>query len=240
MRFLLIEDDMALADCVRDILEGNEHRVDYCGTGEEGVELAEMGGHNLIILDIGLPGIPGTEVIKKLRNLNRTVPILVLSGRTQLESKLETLNCGADDFMIKPFHRDELLARIYALVRRSEGLIRQKLQIGNMQIDLKHQEVIGPDGPLDLTRKEYEIFELLCLRNGHPVTKTIFLDRLYGGMNEPDAKILDVFICNLRKKLAQANNGDHCIKTVWGRGYALRLPEAQAEQTQASQCAAAA
>ena len=221
MRLLLIEDDPILAECVTEILTSNSHQADTAATGEEGLLLAETGTHQLYIVDLGLPDMDGTQLISRLRELCPNTPILVLSGRNQLENKIESLNMGADDFMIKPFHRDELIARIHAIVRRAEGLNKQELRIGHLQIDLTNSEVRTADGPVALTEKEYQLFEILCLRRGNPVSKEAILDCLYGGMDEPDAKIIDVFICNLRKKLAAANCGDHCIRTVWGRGYAL-------------------
>lgn len=223
MRILIIEDDLALAECVEDILVLAGHETDHSINALDGIQMADnQGVYSLIIMDLGLPDMQGTEAINQLRNNNISTPVLVLSGRAQLENKLEALNVGADDFMMKPFHRDELLARIHAIVRRSEGMSGQIFQIGKLRVDLAHQEVYDESGrPVDLTRKEYEMFELLCRRKGHPVHKSTMLDYLYGGMDEPDVKILDVFVCTLRKKLAAANDGNNCIRTIWGRGYAL-------------------
>ncbi len=223
MRILIIEDDLALAECVNDILLLAGHETDHCTTAEDGLQMAaNQGVYSLIIMDLGLPDMSGTKAIKELRKSSIATPVLVLSGRAQLENKLEALNIGADDFMMKPFHRDELIARIHAIVRRSEGVSSQIFQIGKLRVDLSNQEVYDEKGrPVDLTRKEYEMFELLCRRKGHPVHKSTMLDYLYGGLDEPDVKILDVFICTLRKKLAAANDGNNCIRTIWGRGYAL-------------------
>ena len=222
MRILVIEDDPVLANCVTEILEVNGHESELAQTGEDGIYLAETGFYQLIILDLGLPDMKGIEVIKEIRNHQQNIPILILSGHVQLENKIESLNKGADDYMIKPFHRDELMARIYALVRRAEGLESQCLYYGQLKIDLTHAQVHGPNGLVSLTEKEYRLFEILCRRKGNPVTKEAILDNLYGGIDEPDAKIIDVFVCNLRKKLAAANQGEDCIRTVWGRGYALK------------------
>ncbi len=222
MRLLLIEDDETLAECVTEILKSNGHQVDLAMTGEDGLLMAQTCSYHLNILDLGLPDMNGTQVIRKLCELTPATPILVLSGRILLENKIESLNLGADDFMIKPFHRDELMARINAIIRRAQGLNAQVLKIDHLNIDLTHREVSTKEGALDLTDKEYQLFEILCQRKGNPVTKEAILDFLYGGMDEPEVKIIDVFICNLRKKLAAANNGDNCIRTVWGRGYALK------------------
>ena len=223
MRLLLIEDDPVLRECVTEILSSNSHQIDTAATGEDGLLLAETGTHQLYIVDLGLPDMDGNNVIGHLREQRANTPILVLSGHNQLENKIESLNTGADDFMIKPFHRDELIARIHAIVRRAEGLKSKEVKIGDLIVDLQNHEVCGSDGPVPLTEKEHQLFEMLCLRKGNPVSKEAILDCLYGGMDEPDIKIIDVFICNLRKKLATANNGDNCIRTVWGRGYALNI-----------------
>ncbi|MBL6766862.1 MAG: response regulator transcription factor [Candidatus Micropelagos sp.] len=226
MRILIIEDDALLAERIQEIIEEAGHEVDHALTGEEGLSLAEMESHNVIILDMGLPDMSGNDITKALRNASNNVPILVLSARTQLEDKLAALDLGADDFMIKPFHRDELLARLHALLRRSEGLNSHVVQIGDLQIDIRNKQLLADNKPVTLTRKEFEILELLAMRQGRPVEKSTLMNHLYGSNDEPEIKIIDVFICTLRKKLAEYNKGRHCIENVWGRGYALRDCEA--------------
>jgi len=152
-------------------------------------------------------------------------PILILSGLAELDHKLKGLGFGADDFLTKPFDRRELLARIQAIVRRSKGHAASEIRTGKLNVNLDSRTVTASDKTLHLTAKEYSILELLSLRKGMTLTKEMFLNHLYGGMDEPDLKIIDVFICKLRKKLAQATGGDHYIETVWGRGYVLRDPE---------------
>ena len=226
MRILIIEDDALLAERIQEIIEEAGHEVDHALTGEEGLSLAEMESHNVIILDMGLPDMSGNDITKALRNASNNVPILVLSARTQLEDKLAALDLGADDFMIKPFHRDELLARLHALLRRSEGPNSHVVQIGDLQIDIRNKQLLVENKPVTLTRKEFEILELLAMRQGRPVEKSTLMNHLYGSNDEPEIKIIDVFICTLRKKLAEYNKGRHCIETVRGRGYALRDCEA--------------
>lgn len=221
MRILIIEDYALLAERIQEIIEEAGHEVDHALTGEEGLSLAEMESHNVIILDMGLPDISGNDITKALRNASNNVPILVLSARTQLEDKLAALDIGADDFMIKPFHRDELLARLHALLRRSEGLNSHVVQIGDLQIDIRNKQLLEDNKPVTLTRKKFEILELLAMRQGRPVEKSTLMNHLYGSNDEPEIKIIDVFICTLRKKLAEYKKGRHCIETVWGRGYAL-------------------
>ena len=226
MRILIIEDDALLAERIQEIIEEAGHEVNHALTGEEGLSLAEMESHNVIILDMGLPDMSGNDITKALRNASNNVPILVLSARTQLEDKLAALDLGADDFMIKPFHRDELLARLHALLRRSEGLNSHVVQIGDLQIDIRNKQLLVENKPVTLTRKEFEILELLAMSQGRPVEKSTLMNHLYGSNDEPEIKIIDVFICTLRKKLAEYNKGRHCIETVRGRGYALRDCEA--------------
>lgn len=221
MRILTIEDYALLAERIQEIIEEAGHEVDHALTGEEGLSLAEMESHNVIILDMGLPDISGNDITKALRNASNNVPILVLSARTQLEDKLAALDIGADDFMIKPFHRDELLARLHALLRRSEGLNSHVVQIGDLQIDIRNKQLLEDNKPVTLTRKKFEILELLAMRQGRPVEKSTLMNHLYGSNDEPEIKIIDVFICTLRKKLAEYKKVRHCIETVWGRGYAL-------------------
>jgi two-component system cell cycle response regulator CtrA len=151
-------------------------------------------------------------------------PILILSGLSELDHKIKGLGFGADDFLTKPFDRRELIARIQAIVRRSKGHSESTIRTGKLVVNLDARVVTVDDNPLHLTAKEYGIIELLSLRKGTTLTKEMFLNHLYGGMDEPELKIIDVFVCKLRKKLTQATGGSHYIETVWGRGYVLRDP----------------
>src|SRR5438445_590741 len=147
-----------------------------------------------------------------------------LSGLAELDHKIKGLGFGADDFLTKPFDRRELIARIQAIVRRSKGHSESTIRTGKLVVNLDTRVVSVDDQPVHLTGKEYGILELLSLRKGTTLTKEMFLNHLYGGMDEPELKIIDVFVCKLRKKLAQATGGKHYIETVWGRGYVLRDP----------------
>ncbi|MDJ0860127.1 MAG: response regulator transcription factor, partial [Dinoroseobacter sp.] len=149
-----------------------------------------------------------------------------LSGADTTESKIKGFGCGADDYLTKPFHREELIARIHAIIRRSKGHSQSIIQTGSIAVNLDAKTVEADGMQVHLTGKEYQILELLSLRKGTTLTKEMFLNHLYGGMDEPELKIIDVFICKLRKKLSQATGGDNYIETVWGRGYVLRDPEA--------------
>ena len=151
--------------------------------------------------------------------------MLILSGNAIVEAKVKALGFGADDYMTKPFHKDELVARIQAVVRRSKGHSQSVITTGKLTVNLDAKTVEVDGARVHLTGKEYQMLELLSLRKGTTLTKEMFLNHLYGGMDEPELKIIDVFICKLRKKLAAATDGDNYIETVWGRGYVLRDPQ---------------
>ena len=166
----------------------------------------------------------GLDVLRPLRVAKINTPIMILSGTREIDTKVKTLGGGADDYMTKPFHKDELVARIHAVVRRSKGHAQSVIKTGDMTVNLDAKTVEVNGQRVHLTGKEYQMLELLSLRKGTTLTKEMFLNHLYGGMDEPELKIIDVFICKLRKKLASATNGKHYIETVWGRGYVLREP----------------
>ena len=167
----------------------------------------------------------GHEVLRQLRLSKVDTPILILSGDDDTESKLKGFGFGADDYLTKPFHREELVARIHAIIRRSKGHAQSIIKTGRIAVNLDAKTVDVSGNTVHLTGKEYQMLELLSLRKGTTLTKEMFLNHLYGGMDEPELKIIDVFICKLRKKLAEATSGENYIETVWGRGYVLRDPE---------------
>jgi two-component system cell cycle response regulator CtrA len=193
--------------------------------GEEGVDLAKLYDYDLILLDLNLPDMHGHDVLRQLRLAKIETPILILSGSDDTESKIKGFGFGADDYLTKPFHREELVARIHAIIRRSKGHAQSVIRTGKIAVNLDAKTVEADGKAVHLTGKEYQMLELLSLRKGTTLTKEMFLNHLYGGMDEPELKIIDVFICKLRKKLAQATEGDNYIETVWGRGYVLRDPE---------------
>jgi two-component system, cell cycle response regulator CtrA len=224
MRVLLIEDDRATAQSIELMLKSESLNVVTTDLGEEGVDLGKLYDYEIIILDLNLPDMSGFEVLRSLRVSKVKTPILILSGNAGMENKVKGLGLGADDYMTKPFHRDELLARIQAIVRRSQGHAESIVQIGDLVVNLDAKTVEINHVRVHLTGKEYEMLELLSLRKAMTVSKEMFLTQLYGGMDEPEIKIIDVFICKLRKKLANASNGKDYIETIWGRGYLLREP----------------
>ena len=224
MRVLLVEDDLAAARGVILMLKPSGTVVDHADTGEEALELVRHYDYDIVILDLMLPDMEGYEVVRRMRAARVETPVLVLSGLSRPQAKVKALATGADDFMSKPFDKAELLARMQAVVRRSKGFSQPRLRVGALELNLDTHEVIVNGRKVHLTGKEYAILELLTLRKGMILTKEAFLNHLYGGMDEPEMKIIDVFICKLRKKLAQAG-APSLIGTVWGRGYMIREPE---------------
>lgn len=224
MRVLLIEDDPNTSSSIEMILAGANLSVYATDLGEEGVDLAKTYDYDLILLDLNLPDMSGYEVLRSLRISKIETPILILSGLVDADDKVKGFGFGADDYLTKPFNNGELIARIHAIVRRSQGHAQSIIETGKVTINLDAKTVEADDAPVRLTSKEYQIFELLSLRKGATLTKEMFLNHLYGGMDEPEAKIIDVFVCKLRKKLNTATGGHNYIETVWGRGYTLRDP----------------
>ena len=240
MRVLLIEDDSATAKSVELMLKSEGFVVDCTDLGEDGLEIGKLYDYDLMILDLMLPDIDGYEVLRRLRAARINTPVLILSGLTEPDKKIKGLGFGADDYLTKPFDKGELIARIHAIIRRSKGHSESIIRTGRLVVNLDARTVEVDSQPLHLTGKEYGILELLSLRKGTTLTKEMFLNHLYGGMDEPELKIIDVFICKLRKKLATATNGDNYIETVWGRGYVLRDPNEDASARPAETAAATA
>lgn len=225
MRVLLIEDDPAVSRSVELMLQSTNIVCDVTNLGEEGIEISKLYDYDIIILDLMLPDMDGFDVIKRLRNASIKTPILILSGLTETDDKIKGFGIGADDYLTKPFNKNELIARINAIVRRARGHADATIKIGRLTINLQSHTAEVDGEAIPLTSKEYAILELLAMRKGSTLTKEMFLNHLYGGLDEPELKIIDVFVCKLRKKLAKALNGDSCIETIWGRGYVLRGPQ---------------
>ena len=225
MRILLVEDDPTTARSIEMMLTHANYNVFLTDMGEEGIDLAKLYDYDLILLDLDLPDMHGMEVLRQIRMSRVNTPILILTGSDDTESKLRGFGFGADDYMTKPFHREELVARIAAIIRRSKGHSHSVIRTGDLVVNLDARSVEVHGKPVNLTGKEYQILELLSLRKGTTLTKEMFLNHLYGCMDEPELKIIDVFICKLRKKLSEAMEGENHIETVWGRGYVLRDPQ---------------
>jgi two-component system cell cycle response regulator CtrA len=224
MRVLLVEDDSAMAKSIQLMLASERYVCDTTDLGEDGLEIGKLYDYDIIILDLMLPDIDGYEVLCRLRSAKVDTPVLILSGLTEPDGKVKGFGFGADDYLTKPFNKPELIARIQAIVRRSKGHSQSIIRTGKLSVNLDTRSVEVDGQLLHLTNKEYAILELLSLRKGTTLTKEMFLNHLYGGMDEPELKIIDVFICKLRKKLSAATGGENYIETAWGRGYELKDP----------------
>ena len=223
MRVLLVEDDLVAARSVSLMLKAGGFVVDQADSGEDAVDLVRHYDYDVVVLDLMLPDMEGYDVVRRMRAARLETPVLILSGINRPQARVKAFGVGADDFITKPFDGAELIARLQAIVRRSKGYSQPQLRVGNLVLNLDSREVLVGSRKVHLTGKEYAILELLVLRKGMVLTKEAFLNHLYGGMDEPEMKIIDVFICKLRKKLAQAG-ADNLVGTVWGRGYMLRDP----------------
>ena len=225
MRVLLVEDDPTTSKSIEMMLSSAGMVLDTTDLGEDGLEIGKLYDYDIIVLDLMLPDIDGYEVLRRLRAAKVETPVLILSGLTESEQKVKGLGTGADDYLTKPFNKNELVARIHAIVRRSKGHSESIIRTGKLSVNLDGRTVEVDDKPVHLTGKEYGIMELLSLRKGTTLTKEMFLNHLYNGMDEPELKIIDVFVCKLRKKLATVSDEEVYIHTVWGRGYVLRDPD---------------
>jgi len=222
MRVLLIEDDQAVSRSIELMLSAENFNVFTTDLGEEGLDLGKLYDYDIIVLDLNLPDMHGYDVLRRLRSSKIETPILILSGMNDTEDKVKGFGFGADDYLTKPFHKEELVARINAIVRRSKGHSQPIIKTGRLNVNLDSKTADVDGSRVHLTGKEYAMLELLSLRKGSTLTKEVFLNHLYGGIDEPELKIIDVFICKLRKKLSEAMDGENPIETVWGRGYVLR------------------
>lgn len=224
MRVLLVEDDPTTSRSIELMLTHANFNVYCTDMGNEAIDLAKLYDYDLMILDLNLPDMSGIDVLRIIRQAEVDTPVLILTGSDDMEVRLKCFAYGADDYMTKPFHREELTARMHAIIRRSRGHASSVIRTGAISVNLDTKVVTVEGKLVSFTGKEYQMFELLSLRKGTTLTKEMFLNHLYGGMDEPELKIIDVFICKLRKKLSEVGC-EHHIETIWGRGYRLRNPE---------------
>jgi two-component system cell cycle response regulator CtrA len=224
MRVLVVDDDPVSTSLLEAVLGREDCIVESTDMGAEALELARHYEFDAVILDLQLPDFSGSQVLRRLRASGSVVPVLILSSLDDRAQKIQALVDGADDYLTKPFDKHELLARLRVAVRRAKGHATSQITVGRLTLDLDARTVSVDDVPLKVTAKEYGILELLALRRGTTLSKETFLDHLYGGRDEPEQKIIDVFICKLRKKIAAVTGDARGIETVWGQGYVLREP----------------
>jgi len=227
MHLLVVEDEQALRESLVQQLKGAGFTVDIAADGAEGLYQGKEFAFDLAIVDLGLPKLPGMEVIKQLRAAGKSFPILILTARDRWQDKVEGLQSGADDYVAKPFHFEELLARVQALLRRSGGWAQPVLRCGPIALDPRSQQVTVNDKAVELTSFEYKILEQLMLRAGEVLSKTEITESLYEQDFDRDSNTIEVFVGRLRRKL-DPDNIINPIETLRGRGYRLSLPRATA------------
>ena len=221
MRVLVVEDGNFSNRSLAQLLRANGVIVDQINHGEEALELVRHYDYDVVLTDLVLPDMDGGDLVRRMRAARIDTPVIVQAEQARPQARVKAFGMGADDFITKPCDHGELFARMQAIVRRSKGYSQPVLRCGTLQLSLDSREVLVSGKAVHLTGKEYSILELLVLRKGMVLTKEVFLNHLYGGMDEPEMKIIDVFICKLRKKLAEAG-APNVIGTVWGRGYMVR------------------
>ena len=221
MKILVVEDDRTVGQFVQQGLEEQRVNVDLVADGLEGLERASHGEYDVIVLDLRLPGLAGLEVLRTLRDRGVGTPVLVLTAQDAVESKIQALRTGADDYVTKPFSFEELLARVEALGRRPRAIVSLTLEVGDLIIDTGSREVRRSEHSIDLTPKEYAVLEYLARNAGRVLSRTLITEYAWGYNFDPGTNIVDVVINRLRKKVDVAGP-DRLIHTVRGVGYVLR------------------
>lgn len=222
MRILVVEDEQQLNDQIKGFLTGAGYMVDAAYDGEEGLYYAKDYGYDLAVIDLGLPKLDGVELIKAMRDEDIGCPVLVLTARGHWQDKVKGLEAGADDYLTKPFHHEEMLARVNALLRRSVGLAKPQVSYGPIKLDTMSQQVQVRDQLLDLTAYEYKVIEYLMLHPGKVISKTELTEHIYAQDFERDSNTIEVFVGRLRRKLDPENEYKP-IETLRGRGYRFAL-----------------
>ena len=223
MRILLVEDEAPLRETLAARLKRDGYAVDSASNGEEGLYLGREVPFDVALIDLGLPKMSGMELVKMLRDEQKRFPILILTARSSWQDKVDGLKAGADDYLVKPFHVEELLARLNALMRRAAGWSKPTLECGPIKLDLAAQTVSVNDQPVDLTSYEYKVLEYLMLHAGELVSKADLTEHIYQQDFDRDSNVLEVFIGRLRKKL-DPEGALKPIETVRGRGYRFAIP----------------
>ncbi len=222
MRVLVIEDEASLRQQLDTRLKREGYAVDDAADGEEGLYLGSEYSFDIAVIDLGLPGISGIEVIRKLREQGKSFPILILTARGRWQDKVEGLEAGADDYLVKPFHIEELLARLNALLRRSAGMAQPVMQCGPIVLDTSSHRVTVDGRQVELTAYEYKVLEYLMMHSGKMISKTELTEHLYDQDFDRDSNVIEVFVGRLRRKLDPGNNLQP-IETLRGQGYRFTL-----------------
>lgn len=225
MRALLAKADVSVAEGILRTIKTAGIIVDYTSCGEGAVEMIRHHDYDVLLLGIELFDLNETDVVRKIRNSGQTIPIIMLAGEASTQATVLAFNAGADDVVREPIDQEEIILRIKAIVRRSKSYVSSNIHVGSLSLNVKSRQASVDGHVVGLTDKEFSILELLVMRKGVVLTKDAFLNHLYGGIDEPEGKIVDVFICKLRKKL-KAAGADNLIETVWARGYMLRQLDA--------------
>lgn len=223
MRILVVEDEQVLCQQIKQFFADKGFAVDTANTGSDGFYLATEYPIDVAIIDIGLPDFSGIELIKKLRDKNNALPVLLLTARSRWQDKVEGLEAGADDYLAKPFHYEELMARVNALIRRSQGNAHPVLSFANIKLDTLSQDVTVDGKLIDLTAFEYKVLEYLMFRRGEVVSKSVLTEHIYNDDFDRDSNVIEVFIGRLRKKIDPQGLAKP-IETLRGRGYRIPAP----------------
>lgn len=220
MKILLVDDERALTDALSTILKQNKYLVDCAYDGEEGLDYALNGVYDLIILDVMMPKYDGFYVLKSLRQNKIDTPVLILSAKSETTDKIYGLNCGADDYLTKPFASDELLARVKALLRRKEKFTGDVLAFGDIILDRDTFEMVKGEKRITLGKKEFQVLEMLFLKQGKIINKNVFIEKIWGYDSEAEYNTIEVYVSFIRRKL-QAIGSKIEIKSIRGIGYTL-------------------
>ena len=233
MNILIVEDDPIMADAISMTLSQKGYFWVVARDIESALGELKYGQIDGVLLDLNLPDGDGNRLARLIRARHKShIPILIVSGRNTVDDRITALGAGADGYLTKPFDKFELLANFEAIMRRSHGHSSAKIEAGNLSVNLSRNTASVDGKTLSLPRKEYQILHLLLLRKGTVLSKDTFLNHLYGGVDEPEAKIIDVFICKLRRKLEEAGVENANIETIWGQGYVISAADTESKDAQ--------
>ncbi len=221
-RLLLVEDEVQLREQLMEILDRHQYQVDYCVDGAEAISFSDRHDYDIAVVDLGLPRVPGMDVIRHIRDTSHDYPVLILTARADWQDKVDGLGAGADDYLVKPFHVQEFLARLEALQRRAGGKLKPTLEAGPIVLDTRAKQVSVHGEGISLTASEYNLMEYLMQRSGQVVSKSELTDHLYDQDFDRDSNVIEVFVGRLRRKL-DPDNVLKPIATVRGQGYRFSL-----------------